>query len=119
MAGQRIFTKLAICGALWIQGATTFWADDHAARAPSPPDAHALGITESLLNYCKGVDPSGAAKLREKIKLLAPHVSEQALARIRKSDEYRKAYVSMDEFVAKIDEHNAKRACSGSLAARR
>ena len=119
MARQRIFARLVLCGALWAQGPGTVWAEDHAARAPAPPDAHALGITERLLKYCNGVDPSGAEKLREKIKRLAAHASEQTLARIRRSDEYRKAYVSMDEFVAKIDEHNAKRACSGSFVAGR
>ena len=80
------------------------------------PDAHALGVTESLLNYCTRVDAPAAAKLREKVKRLASDASEEGLAAIRRSDEYRKAYDAVGEFVAKIDEHNAKRVCSESPA---
>jgi len=46
------------------------------------------------------------------IKQVVQGASEQQLAEVRKSDEYRKAYDSVVDFVGKIDQHNAKRFCS-------
>jgi hypothetical protein len=46
------------------------------------------------------------------IKLLVQGASDQQLARVRSSDEYRKAYDSVVDFVAKIDPHKAKRFCA-------
>src|SRR5580704_2627252 len=74
-------------------------------------DVQALGITDGILTYCGRIDPTSAAKIRERIKDLEHGASEQQLATIRNSEEYRKAYDSMAEFVAKIDEHNAQRVC--------
>jgi hypothetical protein len=90
--------------------ASLAWAD-----AP-PPEARALGITEAILTYCAKADPSAAARYQEQIKLLVQQASEQTLAEVRKSPEYLKAHASVDDFIAKIDPHNAKRVCSESLA---
>jgi hypothetical protein len=38
--------------------------------------------------------------------------SAQQLAEVRNSDEYRKAYDSVVDFVAKIEEHNVNRFCA-------
>jgi len=81
-----------------------------------PPSAQALAIAESVINYCGPIDPAGADRLRQMIKQLVQGASEQQLAEVRNSDEYRKAYDSVADFVGKVDEHNAKRACSESLA---
>jgi len=74
----------------------------------------ALGISESILNYCGSVDPAAAAKLRDKIKQLVRGASEQQLAQARNSDEYRKAYDSVADFAGKVDPRNAKRFCSAT-----
>jgi hypothetical protein len=79
-------------------------------------DAQALGITDSILAYCGRFDPAIADKIRARIKQLENGASEQQLAAIRNSEEYRKAHESMDEFVAKVDEHNAKSVCSAPAA---
>jgi hypothetical protein len=44
--------------------------------------------------------------------------SAQQLAEVRNSDEYRKAYDSVVDFVAKIDEHNVERFCAETPVAR-
>ena len=80
------------------------------------PNAQVLGVTESVINYCGPIDPAAADRLRQMIKQLVQGASEQQLAEVRNSDEYRKAYDSVADFVGKVDEHNAKRACSESLA---
>lgn len=88
------------------------------AFADTPqPNAHALGVAEGVINYCGPVDPAAAEKVRKVIKQLVLGASEQQLAEVRRSDDYRKAYDSVGDFTAKIDPHNAKRFCSETLAA--
>jgi hypothetical protein len=103
----------------FILGAALFplaHADVPPPDAP-PPYAQALGIYESALKYCGPVDAESAAKLRERIKLLVQDASEDQLTKARDSDAYRKAYDSMEEFVSKVDERNAKHMCSESALA--
>lgn len=85
---------------------------------PPAPTARLLGVTESILNYCGPREPSAAARLRQKIKQLVEGASEQQLAEVRQSDDYRKAYESVVDFAAKIDEHNVKRFCAETPVAR-
>lgn len=80
------------------------------------PDARILGITESALNYCKGIDPSVTLKLELQTRKLVRGVSRPALEKIRASDQYQRAYAAESDFVAKVDQHNAKRICMQSLA---
>jgi hypothetical protein len=82
------------------------------------PNTRVLGVSESLLNYCGSRDPAAAERLRQKIKQLEQGASAQQLAEVRKSDEYRKAYDSMVDFAAKVDEHNLKRFCAETPLAR-
>jgi hypothetical protein len=41
--------------------------------------------------------------------------SEEALAKVRHSAEYRQAYDAESAFAGNVDERNARRFCSGSL----
>jgi len=82
------------------------------------PNARVLGVNEGALSYCGVRDPAAAARLRQKIEQLVQVASAQQLAEVRNSDEYRKAYDSVVDFVAKIDEHNVKRFCAQTPVAR-
>ena len=82
------------------------------------PSARVLGVNEGALSYCGPRDPAAAARLRQKIERLVQGASAQQLAEVRNSDEYRKAYDSVVDFVAKIDEHNVKRFCAETRVAR-
>jgi hypothetical protein len=84
---------------------------------PTAPNAQVLGVAESVLSYCATRDPTAAATLRERIKMIVQGASPQQLTKLRASDEYRSAYDSVVEFVSKVDEHNAKNFCSETLAA--
>jgi hypothetical protein len=87
------------------------------ALAEEPaPDARALATTEAILSYCAKVDPAGASKYQERVKLVAQGASEKALDEVRKSDEYQQARASVEDFLAKVDEHNAKRVCAEAVA---
>lgn len=85
------------------------------ADAPAP-NAHVLGVAESVLNYCAPLDPPAAARMRTIIEQLVRGVSPQQLSEVRESDEYRKAYEAVVEFVGKIDPHNTRRVCDESVA---
>jgi hypothetical protein len=87
-----------------------------AAAAEPVVDARALGVAESILNYCSRVDAPVAARLQEKVDLLLHGTSAAAAARVRGTNEYRVAFESVTEFVSKVDPHNAKRPCSAALA---
>lgn len=87
------------------------WAGEAAAV-----NVQSLGITESVLLFCGPVDPEAAARLKEKIAQLLQGASDDAVAKLRGSDEYRKAYDSVTAFVGSVDQRNARRFCSESLA---
>jgi hypothetical protein len=97
--------------ALALLGMGTAAAD----QAPQPP-ARALGIAEAVVSYCSKVDPAALAQYQAMVKAVAPDASDQALAKLRQSEDYVKAHASVDDFVAKVDEHNAKKVCTESLA---
>jgi hypothetical protein len=78
-------------------------------------DGRTLGITEVILNYCASIDPASADKYRRQVRMLTQGASETALAEVRSSEAYQTAHASMEEFVSKVDEHNAKKVCSESI----
>lgn len=104
----------------WLKGLSAWLACAWLALPPlacadgPAPNAQVLGVAESALNYCAPLEPASAARLRQMIKQLLQGASAQQLAEVRKSDEYRKAYASVVDFVAKGDRRSARRFCSQS-----
>jgi hypothetical protein len=98
-------------------GATAVQPAAGAPRA-EPLDPRLLGMTEAVFDYCAKADPKGAAKIHARLKRLVQGASRETLAEVRKSDEYRKARGSVEDFVAKVDERNVSRVCSGPPAGR-
>jgi hypothetical protein len=99
---------LACCGLAWPALAQ---ADPHT------PDARALGITEAMLDYCSKAYPSSAVKFQYQITRLTQGASAETLAKVRGSEEYRRARDAEGDFVGKVDPRNAKRVCSKPLVA--
>jgi hypothetical protein len=56
-------------------------------------------------------------KYRTQVRLLAKDTSQEKLTQVRRSGEYRKAHQAVDDFVAKVDRHNAQLVCSQPTAA--
>ena len=112
---ERLFSKRTVLIVLLALGWSGVALADQSK--PQAPDPHALGMTEAVFDYCAKADPKGAAKVRARLKGLVQGASRETLAKVRKSDEYRKARSSVDDFLAKVDERNASRVCSGPLAA--
>jgi hypothetical protein len=116
MGASRTRTQTRFCGWLacaWLALPPLALADG------AQPSAQVLGVTESVINYCGPIDPPAADRLRQMIRQLVQGASEQQLAEVRKSDEYRKAYDSVVDFVGKIDQRNAKQFCSETPTERR
>jgi hypothetical protein len=85
------------------------WAESAA------PDAQVLGIADSVVKYCGPIDAAATERLRRMLKQLEQGASEQRLAEVRKSDEYREAYDSVAGFVGKVNPHDAWKFCSHAL----
>jgi len=97
---------------VWLVWAGWAWGPIAHADDGARPNARVLGVNEGALSYCGSRDPAAAARLRQRIEQLVLGASAQQLAEVRNSDEYRKAYDSVADFVAKIDEHNVTRFCA-------
>jgi hypothetical protein len=135
MLRSRFPVGLLLLGCVWGLGTGSGGAQDKASSAERKPGATAvqpaagapraepldprlLGMTEAVFDYCAKADPKGAAKIHARLKRLVQGASRETLAEVRKSDEYRKARGSVEDFVAKVDERNVSRVCSGPLAGR-
>jgi hypothetical protein len=93
---------------------------DSAKPADTPaPSAHALGVADGLLKYCEKADAPAALAIQKGIKGLVGNSSAVNVARIRASDEYRSAYNSITDFLARVDDHNAHVVCSRPLTSAR
>jgi hypothetical protein len=86
-----------------------------AVPAPSLPDARLLARSDALISFCAKADPAAAAKYQQQGKRIVQGKNAAAVTRVRNGDEYRKAHGSITEFLDKVDERNAKRACSAYL----
>lgn len=82
----------------------------------APIDAQKFAITERALEFCGPVDPDISNKLREKVAQMVRGATPDAVARVRSSDDYKKAHSTMDEFITKIDPRNAKVFCANTAS---
>ena len=86
-----------------------------AVPAPSLPDARLLARSDALVSFCTKADPGAATKYKEQGKRIVQGKNAAAVTRVRNGDEYRKAHGLISEFLDKVDERNAKRACSAYM----
>jgi len=87
-------------------------APDGVLAGGAAPDPKPLAIAEAILEYCAKFDPAAVATYREQVKLLLKGTSEDVLTKLRKSNEYKLAHGQVVEFLAKVDDHNAKKVCA-------
>lgn len=105
VAVRRFACAIAVPAAVLLAGAP---ARAEAAKV----NGHALGILESIQHFCAPLDKDAAARIDGKIKLVVQGATDQDLAAVRNGPEYLQAHSSMDDFISKVDERNAKRVCS-------
>ena len=79
------------------------------------PDAKALATIEALVDHCAKANPASASNYQKRVQLVAQGASEETLAKVRKTDEYRQAHDSAVESLAKTNEQDTKKMCSQAL----
>ncbi len=112
---RRLFSNRTV----FIAVAALAWSGASAAgqSAAHGPDPRELGKTEAVLDYCAKADPQDAGKIHARLTQLLKGASKESIAEARQSQEYQKARRSEEDFLAKVDEHNATHVCSQHVAA--
>jgi hypothetical protein len=120
LAGSVVFSQrvgrmmMTMPKKLWLLAAIVAPA---LALADEPaPQAQSLATVEAVLEHCAKLIPAAADRYREQAKLLTQGASEEMLAKVRKSEEYRESRDSTLESLAKVGEKEAKKACEQHLA---
>jgi hypothetical protein len=83
------------------------------AELPFPNDA--FGKTEGILDFCTQVDPQDAPKYQEQKKALVRDVPKKEVEEARQTQEYREAYHSTSDELAKVPKDKAVKACTDFL----
>lgn len=108
--------KLHLILFLCVLGVTaqSAWAEE-----PVRPSGQTLGMIEAIFSKCAQVDPKAAARYeQQRIQWMTKGISEEVLAEIRSSDEYRQSYDSTTESLRAVSEHDALVACTRPLTVR-
>jgi hypothetical protein len=109
-------TKQSLLAAVLVSSLFAVAASAGEPAVKTTINAQLLGITESVLQYCSKTDAANAVKLQARVEQLVQGASEEAVARIRKTREYRTAYDSATDFVSKVADQNASKVCTDALA---
>jgi len=83
-----------------------------ASAAEVIPDAKVLGTTEAILNYCARIDPAGADAFQSRSRMVTQGASEEAVQKVRKSEEYREARDTTEASLADVDPADAVKICA-------
>jgi hypothetical protein len=113
----RLLCKNIVIGLGALVACCALAAPSLAAPDGQAPDARTLGVTEAMLDYCTKAYPASADKFQFQIKRLIQGASQETLAKVRSSEQYRRAHDAEVDFVSKVDPRNAKRTCSKPLVA--
>jgi hypothetical protein len=95
--------RLCLLAAVLVPGLAL--ADEATAQAQS------LASSEAILEHCARLNPAAADQYREQAKLLTQGASEETLAKLRKTEDYRVTHDQTVESLAKVDEREAIQAC--------
>ena len=76
------------------------------------PDAKVLGTAEAIFNYCARIDPAGADAFQSRSRMVAQGASDEAVQKVRKSDEYREARDTTEASLADVDPADAVKICA-------
>jgi hypothetical protein len=85
-------------------------------KPAAAPQAQSLATMETILEHCAKLNPAAADQYREQAKQLTQGASDETLAKVRNSEEYRQSRDSTIESLAKVDEQGVKKACALSLS---
>jgi hypothetical protein len=100
---------VCICAVFGLTGGTL-------AAESTAPNAQSLGTFEAILDKCAELDAAHAAEYRDQLHAVTQGASEEAIAKLRDSDDYKEAYTAARNSLGKVAGPDALKACKGSLA---
>ena len=80
-----------------------------------PFTGQALATAQATIDFCAQVHPEQAKKYQEHAKLLVRDSSEEEVAKLRKTSEYKEAYEWVTGELAKVTRDESTTACRGLL----
>lgn len=85
-------------------------ADEHAEPSPQM-----LGMAEAIIDKCADIDPTNADRYHGQAKMVTQGAGIEAVAKARKSDEYKEAYGSTADSLTAVSAADAVKTCRDSL----
>lgn len=82
-----------------------------AQTAPPTLTSSTLGVLEGTLDFCSKVNPQAADQIKEIRMQLTKDKSEDSLARMRKSQEYKESHGRISKQLAALPAKDAQQAC--------
>jgi hypothetical protein len=105
---QIMLNKISIVGGLGLVLSTLAAAQ----KAPAPPTAASLlGTIDGTVNFCTKVNPKSAAKFKEMGQLITNGQSDEAIAQIRDSKEYKDTLDQTSKKLAALSTKEAAETC--------
>ena len=74
-----------------------------------------LGMVQGTIDFCARVNSPAAERFKEQTLFLAQGVSDEELARLSRSTEYREAYLYISAALGRLTSEQAATACNGLL----
>ena len=105
MKASRI---LCVCAAVVLPQLAA--AEDHRSQVNISPQA--LGIVESVLNFCSRVDPHDAASFEAQRKNLLSGSSQDSIEGLRGSSAYRSSYDMISDALKGISRSEGAQICA-------
>ena len=106
--------KIAIVGGLGAFLFVSILASAQKEKAPATSGGSILGALEGTMNFCGKVDPQSASKYEDLKKLLTNGQSNEAVAKIRESKEYKDSLDQTNKQLGALSPKEAVAACKGS-----
>lgn len=79
------------------------------------PDAATLARADALFAYCAKIDPAHGARYREQLELASQGATQEAITKVRQSEDYQQVHKSVEDLMALLDENNSVKVCNSAL----
>jgi len=108
--GKKIVIVGGLAGFLFL----SVFASAQTEKAPATSAGSLLGALEGTLKFCGKVDPESASKYKDLEALLTNGQSEEAVAKIRDSKEYKDSLDQTSKQLGALSQKEAVATCKGS-----
>ena len=111
--------KISIVGGLGLLLAILAPAQTAPPTDAEPPTAgQLLGMLDGTVNFCAKINPKSAAKYKDLSQLVTTGHSEELVAEIRESNDYKEALDQISKQLGALSPKEALATCKGSPTAK-